>query len=845
MILFCYTVNTYGMRYFFSVFFLFFIIGIFSVYCIKVFAYTTGMNASVVIGQVNFTSSSANTTANTFNAPSAVIVAGSKLIISDNNNNRILIFNTIPTQNSTSADVVIGQANFTSSGSGCSANKLNLGGGGGLLYINGKLFVADTNNHRVLIFNSVPTANNVSADFVIGQSNFTTCTSNTGGINAKTLFSPTAIATDGKKLLIADMNNNRVLVYNNFPIANNPSADIVIGQQDFVSNVVNASNIDETTMASPSGVTVNSDGMVFIADNVDLRVLTYNGIPSKNGISADNVLGQSTFTSSVNTKTASKVAVQSIAPFQLSSDANGSIYIAENTNNRVSIFSAYAATQNPAGDIFLGQLNNTNIATNSGGLSQSSLSNPKHAFPSGKQLFVADTGNNRVLIYNNNNITPTVNIINSPAGQPDATVTITGNASVDLTYSIKDVQFSANGGGWYDTTSSNSNGLFNTSSAGFSFNFDPTANNNLLDGYTARVRAISTNGDISNMAFFFAPFFINKPDDNSFVSTLYPTFDFFVNAQRTNMRDGLLRYQIWVSPTNNTNWQLYIDNIPIEFQKVATTSDNLQKNGYSATDLNGTYETANLTAVYDQNSSHISVFAKEAQQTSFESGGKALNGAYKWKVVAVDPAGHTLETPFQHIRVNTGKLRESQSFFPLSILFISGIGNTNLSSITPSAIANEYTTASTVPVFYGITSANATVSLSLTDSDCTDSDIANCTNVFTTTANLASRFGINVSDGTLTSGKKYIALLSAQLNNDYIELPTFTLSIANAEQPKTKSVKKILNANTPLLNFNYLSCNNSEEKNFTYLLKPVDHLFEQSCFSSKFYPFTILPLSHA
>jgi len=38
---------------------------------------------------------------------------------------------------------------------------------------NGKLFVADTQNHRVLIFNSIPTANGAAADLVLGQKSLT------------------------------------------------------------------------------------------------------------------------------------------------------------------------------------------------------------------------------------------------------------------------------------------------------------------------------------------------------------------------------------------------------------------------------------------------------------------------------------------------------------------------------------------------------------------------------------------------------------------------------------------------------------------------------------------------
>src|SRR5258708_13200528 len=156
----------------------------------KAYAYTTGMSATVVVGQTNFTSGSVNqggsATATSLNSPASVIVAENKLIIADNGNQRVLIYKTIPATANTAADVVIGQTNFTSATSGCTASKLNLGDGR-IFYIGGKLYIADSGNNRVLVFNSIPTTSGKSADIVIGQSNFTTSTS---GLRANSLSSP-------------------------------------------------------------------------------------------------------------------------------------------------------------------------------------------------------------------------------------------------------------------------------------------------------------------------------------------------------------------------------------------------------------------------------------------------------------------------------------------------------------------------------------------------------------------------------------------------------------------------------------------------------------------------------
>ena len=64
---------------------------------------------------------------------------------------------------------------------------------------------------------------------------------NNEGRNCKvnTLSEPSDVFSDGKRLYICDTGNNRVLIYNKIPDRNNASADIVIGQPDFRSNSPN------------------------------------------------------------------------------------------------------------------------------------------------------------------------------------------------------------------------------------------------------------------------------------------------------------------------------------------------------------------------------------------------------------------------------------------------------------------------------------------------------------------------------------------------------------------------------------------------------------------------------
>ena len=86
------------------------------------------------------------------NYPYGIHFDGTELFIADYNNHRILIYNTIPTTNGASADVVIGQTDFLISTSGTSSSKMNYPAG---IYSDGtKLFISDSNNNRIIIFNS-------------------------------------------------------------------------------------------------------------------------------------------------------------------------------------------------------------------------------------------------------------------------------------------------------------------------------------------------------------------------------------------------------------------------------------------------------------------------------------------------------------------------------------------------------------------------------------------------------------------------------------------------------------------------------------------------------------------
>lgn len=175
---------------------------------------SSGVAADLVLGQPNkttCTSGHSPAAANSLSNPIGVWSDGTRLLVVDGANNRVLIWNTFPGTDGQAADVVLGQSSMSTRAGTITATGMNSPSG---VFSNGtEVFVVDNASSRVLVWNSFPTSNGAAADAVLGQSNFTTGTANSGGIGAATLNGPFGVEQSGNKLLISDEDNHRVLIY--------------------------------------------------------------------------------------------------------------------------------------------------------------------------------------------------------------------------------------------------------------------------------------------------------------------------------------------------------------------------------------------------------------------------------------------------------------------------------------------------------------------------------------------------------------------------------------------------------------------------------------------------------
>ena len=316
----------------------------------------SGVPANFALGQPNLTSRTPGVTGTNFSAPTSVQIAdngvGTKLVVADSLNNRVLIWNTLPTSN-VAPDVVIGQASLTTQDQGLSQSGLTRPVYAAIA--TNKLFVVDTDNNRVLIWNTVPTTNNAPADVVLGQPDFTTATAakdpSSGLITTpgqKGLTQPGGLWTDGLRLLVADTGDNRVLFWTKIPTVNGTQATDVIGQADFTRNISGSSG---SNFNAPFSVAVSDGGQIYVADQNNNRVVKFASLPVANNPTALSSYGQGTLTNRQSNDdnqdgisdtqgggpsgTRPRPSNRTLSSPEGVTVFNGVLYVTDNANNRV------------------------------------------------------------------------------------------------------------------------------------------------------------------------------------------------------------------------------------------------------------------------------------------------------------------------------------------------------------------------------------------------------------------------------------------------------------------------------------------------------------------------------
>ncbi|MCW1969954.1 MAG: NHL repeat-containing protein [Anaerolineae bacterium] len=330
-------------------------------------------------------------------APRGVRLGDDVLVVADSGNHRVLIWRGVPQVDGAAADVVLGQPDFYSEGE----KLLRLPTGVGIF--EGKLFVADAWHHRILVWDSLPSQNNQPPDWVIGQADLSGVTENRGGaVNANSFYWPYGIGYLNGDFYVADTGNRRVMLWHGLPKPNQP-ADLIIGQDGPTSGAENrGTGVGANTFRWPHAFA--SDGrMVYVADAGNHRVLGWRTPISDRP--ADVVLGQPDFESASEFAYVKQGPSKMRFPYALAYE-HGLLAVSDTANNRVLFWhdniAQGLATQGcfaPAHAV-IGQPDfGANGENRWQAVDYDTLCWPYGIHLHNGQLAVADSGNNRVMIW--------------------------------------------------------------------------------------------------------------------------------------------------------------------------------------------------------------------------------------------------------------------------------------------------------------------------------------------------------------------------------------------------------------------------------------------------------------
>jgi DNA-binding beta-propeller fold protein YncE len=362
----------------------------------------------------------------------AIDYARRRLFVSDSGNHRVLIYQ-LNEQYEIASKIpvaVMGKADFATKGVQLSNSTTGYTTGVAYDARNDRLFVADASNDRVLVFDTKTITSGQAATHVLGQPNFN---SDTGGINQNTLNSPSDLALDedAQRLFVAE--GSRVMVFDVSSIENGESAIAVLGQQDFTSSQTSAS---QTQLSSAGALTIDSSGKrLFVTDYSANRVVVFDVADVTNGEAAIGVLCQGSFTSTDFGLTATSC----FNPRGLAYDpTRNMLYVSDSLNNRVLAYDVSSIENGEAATHVLGQndFTSSTLATDAYKMSPWSLAlNSKS-----QMLYVSDNHSKRILFF------PTRYALDFSGASFQESVSNEGTVSNSIDLTLWGDAFAASGG---------------------------------------------------------------------------------------------------------------------------------------------------------------------------------------------------------------------------------------------------------------------------------------------------------------------------------------------------------------------------------------------------------------
>ncbi|HIC79915.1 MAG TPA: hypothetical protein EYH07_07020 [Kiloniellaceae bacterium] len=323
------------------------------------------------------------------------------LWVADTGHHRLLGWRRVPRADNAPADIVIGQPDFGREGrnakGAAGAETLNVPTG--ICAWGAGLAVADAWNHRVLLWRETPRDSHQPADIVLGQDSPAGMLANRGAERpgAATLHWPYGVADLDGRLLVADSGNRRVLIWENPEYSGQP-AERVLGQRDFVTRDENAGGpVGAMGMRWPHGIAF-WQGHLAVSDAGNNRIMLWDGLPRHSAAACGLLLGQADFTACDHNMGAYYPDAAAVNMPYAVTVAGGLLIAADTANSRLLGWSRPAMTA-PA-ERLTGQPDFASKGDNAWGLpARDTLCWPYGLSALGRQVAVADSGNNRVLLW--------------------------------------------------------------------------------------------------------------------------------------------------------------------------------------------------------------------------------------------------------------------------------------------------------------------------------------------------------------------------------------------------------------------------------------------------------------
>jgi uncharacterized protein (TIGR03437 family) len=391
-----------------------------------------------------------------FSNPQAIAIDNSTsppiLYVADEGNNRVLAWkNAFGFTKGDFADKVIGQRDFYTTAAQGPGSSLSTGLFGPVALAvdkNGALYVSDALNNRIVRYPAPlkQTGELLNLDLIIGQKDLNGRSVNEGQTapTAKSL----ALSTGGTpfaagltfdsqgNLWVSDPGNNRVLRFPAGVLAsgasNEPSADLVLGQNDFVTGTVPAAAQAQTKcgnslvstnacgksyVIAPTGLAFDPQGRLFVADSLN-RVLVFLA-PLQTGQLVSRIMGVDTGTSTtppppISASTLGLSGSTSFPPAAVLFVGNNP-YVVDPGNARILGYDPFdqwadeSTAFSPPAKVLIGQPSFQGFQSNRAlpqprqdtlaGPQTNGASGPTGAAFAGTDLFVADAGNQRVIVF--------------------------------------------------------------------------------------------------------------------------------------------------------------------------------------------------------------------------------------------------------------------------------------------------------------------------------------------------------------------------------------------------------------------------------------------------------------